>query len=228
MPELSDDPKQWRQDLDDHGVCLVADALDGSQLEVVRERLYDAAAEDVDEGRGYVYDNGDANQRVWALLKRGQEFVDLARNEIALDLVRHVVGSTFLLSNISANITGPGGGRMALHADQGYVLPPFPPEALAANAMWCVDDFDADVGATEMVPGSHQRDHGPGDAAPDDSVATVPITAPAGTLCVMDGRVWHQTGENVTTDRQRAGIFAYYVRPFLRTQENWWRSLPAD
>ncbi len=228
MPELSDDPAQWRQDLDAHGICLVADALDADRLRAVRERLYAAAAEDVEAGRGYVYDLDDANQRVWALLKRGSEFVELARDPVALELIGSLLGPTFLLSNISANITGPGGGRMALHADQGYVLEPFPPEPLAGNAMWLIDDFDEETGATHMVPGSHRYDHGPGQALPGELLEPVPIVAPAGTLCVMDGRVWHQTGDNVTNDRHRAGIFAYYVRPYMRTQENWWRSLPAE
>lgn len=227
QPVLSNDPAQWRSDLADHGICLVADALDGVRLAAVRDRLYQAAADDIDAGVGYVYDADDTNQRVWALLNRGDEFVDLARDTMALELIEHLLGPDYLLSNISANITGPGCGRMALHADQGYVLPPFPAEPLAANAMWLVDDFDAEVGATQMVPGSHRRDRGPteSDLA---NVTTVAIEAPAGTLCVMEGRVWHQTGENRTTDRRRAGIFAYYVRPFLRTQENWWRSLSAD
>ena len=152
-----------------------------------------------------------------------------------MTLVEHLLERPFLLSNISANITGPGGGRMHLHADQGYVLPPFPPQALAANCMWIVDEFTAANGATRVVPGSHRRDHGP-DADPAvrarsaaaDAEGSVALEAPAGTLCVMDGRVWHQTGTNTTVDLRRAGIFAYYVRPYLRTQENWWRSLPAE
>lgn len=225
--ELSDDPQQWRRDLDEHGVCLVADALNSSELESLRERLYGAAADDVEAGRGYVYDNNDANQRVWALLKRGSEFVELARHRVAIDLVSYLLGDQFLLSNISANITGPGGGRMALHADQGYVLEPFPAEPLAANAMLLVDDFDTEVGATHMVANSHRSNVGP-TSSDKATVETIPIVAPAGTMCVMDGRVWHQTGQNRTTDRRRAGIFSYYVRPYLRTQENWWRSLPAD
>lgn len=77
-PTLSVDPQQWRRDLADHGLCMVADALSPAELESVRSRLYEAAATDIEEGRGYVYDHGETNQRVWALLKRGEEFVELA------------------------------------------------------------------------------------------------------------------------------------------------------
>ncbi len=232
----TDDLAQARVDLDEHGICMVAGALSPAERDEVRARLYAAAEEDRAAGRAYVYDNDDANQRVWALIKRGACFELLATHPTALGLVEHLLGRPFLLSNISANITGPGGGRMHLHADQGYVLPPFPPLALAANAMWMVDEFTEANGGTRLVIGSHRRDHGPG---PDDVEAaqgtgdrpdlpgSVALEVPAGTLCVMDGRVWHQTGTNTTADQTRAGIFAYYVRPYLRTQENWWRSLDA-
>ena len=32
-------------------------------------------------------------------------------------------------------------------------------------------------------------------------------------------------GANVTADQRRVGILAYYCRPFLRSQENWFVSL---
>jgi ectoine hydroxylase-related dioxygenase (phytanoyl-CoA dioxygenase family) len=233
------DLAQARRDLDEHGLCMLPETLTPPQLAAIRDELYRAADEDRAAGRAYVYDNDGANQRVWALLKRGPTLEWLARHSIAMALVEHLLERPFLLSNISANITGPGGGRMHMHADQGYVPPPFAPVAFAANAMWMVDDFTAANGATRVIVGSHRRSQGPTpEVAPtksrtasrgdgpdlDDAVA---LEAPAGTLCVMDGRVWHQTGTNTTTSQRRAGIFAYYVRPFLRTQENWWRSLPA-
>lgn len=221
--------------LDEHGLALVSGAIERHELDEVRCRLLAAAEEDRRSSRAYVYDADEANQRVWALLKRGACFERLVTNPVAIDLIEHLIDRPMLLSNISANITGPGGGRMALHADQGYVEPPFPPRPLAANAIWMVDDFTVANGATRIVPGSHRRDHGPAATEarraaghgtdPDDTVA---IEAPAGTLCILDGRVWHQTGTNTTTDERRAGIFAYYVRPYLRTQENWWRSLDDD
>jgi ectoine hydroxylase-related dioxygenase (phytanoyl-CoA dioxygenase family) len=42
---------------------------------------------------------------------------------------------------------------------------------------------------------------------------------------VFEGRLWHQTGANVTADERRFGILAYYCRPYLRTQESWFLSI---
>jgi ectoine hydroxylase-related dioxygenase (phytanoyl-CoA dioxygenase family) len=228
----TEDLEQARRDLDDHGLCIVPGVLGEHELARVRDELYAAAAADRAAGQAYVYDNDEANQRVWALLKRGPSLEALARHPLALSLIEHLLARPFLLSNISANITGPGGGRMRMHADQDYVEPPFPPVPLAGNAIWIVDDFSEANGATRIVLGSHRREMPPSLAEKaasrnGDVEPTVALEAPAGSLCVMDGRVWHQTGTNVTADQTRAGIFAYYVRPFLRTQENWWRSLPS-
>ncbi len=134
-----------------------------------------------------------------------------------------VAGWPVLLSNISANITGPGGGEMGLHADQGYMPEPWS-GAQAINIVWCVDDFTDANGATRAVPGSHTLNRAPQD---DDHLEpTVALEAPAGSMIAMDARLWHQTGNNRTTSSTRAGIFAYYTPPIYLPQENWW--LPLD
>jgi ectoine hydroxylase-related dioxygenase (phytanoyl-CoA dioxygenase family) len=44
----------------------------------------------------------------------------------------------------------------------------------------------------------------------------------------MHGRLWHTSGANVSEDRERALLFAFYARSFLRTQCNWNRSLSRE
>jgi ectoine hydroxylase-related dioxygenase (phytanoyl-CoA dioxygenase family) len=55
--------------------------------------------------------------------------------------------------------------------------------------------------------------------------ASVPLEAAAGSIIVMESRVWHKTGYNRTREQRRAGIFAWYTRPIYRQQENWFLSL---
>lgn len=226
LPAPTRDLARAKADLAEHGLCLVADAMDPALLGEVRARLYAAADEDLRSGahEPFVMDRPDdrTNQRVWGLLNRGWCFVQLAEHRAALELLRHVLGWPLQLSNISANITGPGGGEMMLHADQLYMPQPWSgPQGV--NVLWMVDDFTEDNGATRFVPGSHRENRTP--AAHEHGLATVPITGPAGTMCVMEGRVWHRTGHNATADRRRAGVFAWYTIPIYRTQENWFLSL---
>ena len=80
-------------------------------------------------------------------------------------------------------------------------------------------------GATRVVPGSHLLGHGPDYG---NLPETVPVTGPAGTVMVFDGRLWHQTGPNTTAGERRHGVLAYYCRPFMRQQENWFVSLKPE
>ena len=56
----------------------------------------------------------------------------------------------------------------------------------------------------------------------------VPFEATAGSVILMDGRLWHTSGQNRSTDRERALLFAFYTRSFLRPQTNWWRVIPRE
>lgn len=223
-PALTTDLAAARADLDEHGYCLIGDALTPDRVSELRERLVELAAAEIADGTDYVYENG-ANQRIWQLLNKGEVFEALAQDELVLEVIAHLLGYDVLLSNIDANVAGPGGQPMFLHADQSYVPTPWP-LALVANCMWMLDDFTAENGATRIVPGSHLLDHGPDyfAAMPD----TVPVCAPAGTAMIFDGRLWHQTGANVTADEHRHGILAYYCRPFIRQQENFFVSLRPE
>jgi ectoine hydroxylase-related dioxygenase (phytanoyl-CoA dioxygenase family) len=211
-----------RADLAEHGYCLIEELLPADRRAGVRARLVEQAAAEIADGTDYVYEGG-ANQRVWTLLNKGDCFVELALDPVVLDLMEHLLGSDFLLSNIDANIAGPGGKPMFLHADQSFVPTPWPPFPLVANVMWMLDDFTTDNGATRATPGSHRSGRAPEMTVSDEE--TVPVCGPAGTAMVFDGRLWHQTGANVTTGERRHGILAYYCRPFMRQQENWFCSL---
>lgn len=224
LPAATDDHAQAARDLAQHGFCLVRDVLVGDRLAEVRTRIDQAAADDRAVGveTDFRLDLDQTNQRVWGLLSRGRPFVELAEHPLALELVGGLLGRPLLLSNISANITRSGGGEMQLHADQTYMPMPWAgPQG--ANVMWLIDDFTAENGGTIIVPGSHLHNRRPEEA--DMATAGVPLEAPAGTMCVMDGRIWHKTGSNSSNGISRAGIFAWYTLPIYRPQENWFLSL---
>ncbi|MGR8919211.1 MAG: phytanoyl-CoA dioxygenase family protein [Gammaproteobacteria bacterium] len=208
-------------DFDRHGLAVVPEVLDADELADVRARLLAAAARSEAAGvptRGYAFDPDDRNQRVFHLFNLDPVFVDLIEHPVALAFVHHALGDEFLISNFSANITAPGSGAMQLHADQGYVPPPWPERPLACNVAWVLDDFTPENGGTRYVADSHRLGHGP-DPARD--YATEMIAAPAGAVMVMDGRLWHQSGANHSKDSQRAALFGYYVARWLRPQVNW-------
>jgi ectoine hydroxylase-related dioxygenase (phytanoyl-CoA dioxygenase family) len=225
LPPLTRDLDQAARDIEQLGVARIPGVLEGAALARARDALYRAAASDRERGWNdrFINDNPQdrTNQRVWGLLSRDPVFSDLAEHGTALHFIRSLLGWPALLSNISANITGPGGGEMMLHADQGFAPQPWG-GIQGVNVAWAIDDFTDENGATRIVPGSHRQNRAP---TADDGGHTVPLEAPAGSMIVMEGRVWHRTGFNRTANQHRAGVFAFYTLPIYLPQENWFLSL---
>ncbi len=230
IPTPTTDLKQGLANLADYGLTIVPNVLTGERLKATRDALYRAAESDRSRTReqkfGLDYGHDDSNQRVWNVLSRDPLFEDMAFHAIALDYVKAVLGWPALLSNLSANITGPGGGEMVLHADQLYMPEPWCGEPQGLNIAWCLDDFTEANGATRFAPGSHKLNRGPRDDEQD--VETIPMEAEAGSVVLFESRVRHKTGLNRTADETRAGVFGGYTKPIYRTQENWFLSLRPE
>ena len=116
---------------------------------------------------------------------------------------------------------------MNAHCDQSTVMPEPWNELYALNAIWCLDDTDENNGATRYLPGRHRFQRF--DEVPDDpKAAMLSFEAEAGSVILLDGRVWHSSGENRSDDRERALLFAFYTRSFLRLQNNWSKTLSKE
>jgi ectoine hydroxylase-related dioxygenase (phytanoyl-CoA dioxygenase family) len=213
--------------LDEVGYCVIPDVLTPAELGTIREALDRVLADDEARGTALRYGPDLTNQRIWALLNRAEEFIPLAMHPVVLQVVRGLLGvDDVLLSTMTANITRPGGdhGIGRLHTDQGYLPGPWPYK-IACNAAFFLDDYTEDNGATIFVPGSHKSGTWPHEVPPPEPSATACATGRAGSVAIWDGRLHHATGLNRTPDRQRRGVIATYIAPYIRGQENWCRSM---
>ncbi|MBV1687852.1 phytanoyl-CoA dioxygenase family protein [Novosphingobium sp. G106] len=217
--------EQGLADLASHGGCVIAEALDPALLSEIRTAVYRAAQNDQKYkwGDTYQYGNDDGiNQRIWNLPSRDPVFCHLAELPLVLEIVKAALGWPALLSSMAANITGPGGSSMVIHADQGVLPEPWGwDRPMVLNIGFCIDDFTVTNGATRVAFGSHRHNRQPKAGDPMDLVS---VEVPAGSAVVLDGRTWHTSGENRGTSR-RAGIFSVYTLPTFMPQENWFLSL---
>ncbi|MBB6175126.1 ectoine hydroxylase-related dioxygenase (phytanoyl-CoA dioxygenase family) [Nocardiopsis mwathae] len=220
LPKPTADHDQARADLREHGYCVLAGVLDADEIDTLRGSVLRIAERERDSGTHW---SSNGNQKSFMLINHGREFLDLVENPVALDFSAALLGPDLLLSSITANTARPGNVQQQLHADQQYVPEPWP-YVSSMNVVWALDDFTEENGATVVVPGSHRQ----GTAPRPDAGPLVPITGPAGSAVVLDGRVWHAAGANRTESELRVAILSHYCAPFIRQQENIFRSIDPD
>jgi ectoine hydroxylase-related dioxygenase (phytanoyl-CoA dioxygenase family) len=209
--------------LKDEGWCVLPDVLDAGRAAHVVDRLWAAEAESRRRGVSTfmpVLDPNPSNVRVFYLLELDPLFRELIQHPVAVDMVQSLLGETFLISNFTANIARPGSKSMALHSDQSLVVPEPWVQPWAMNIIWCLSDVSFENGATLFVPGSHRWETR-ADIPSDAHKRLRPFEAKAGSILAMEGRIWHTSGANITRDQDRALLFGYYTKPFLRPQVNW-------
>jgi ectoine hydroxylase-related dioxygenase (phytanoyl-CoA dioxygenase family)/putative sterol carrier protein len=218
---LTRDWDKAQDDLDHYGYALVEGALEGEQLATLRRRSLEQAAAEREVGRASV---GETSQRVWNLVNKGREFHDLLLHPLIERIVPALLGEHALLQGTAISIALPGNASGIMHYDQVCVQPrvDFP---IGLNILWFLDDVAADNGGTRVMPGSHRAD-----VAPDDLFSTentIAAEGPAGTALLLDSRVWHAVGHNIT-DKPRHVVVTYFNRAFMRTQENYALSLRPE
>lgn len=228
LPPIVNNASDALSHLQEHGLALIDVPVDETHLLQARDATYAAAKDDRHLGREadrFGLDYGEGNTRVWNILNRDPVFSDIVALPIVVQLLKEVLGWPALLGNISANIAQPGSEGGMWHQDQLFVPKPWPDEPQGMNFSLLLDDFTAENGATEVIPGSHLKGD---DSSPDDLITNaIPVIAPAGTLMVFESRLWHRTGSN-HSDNPRAALFGWYTKPIYRTQENWFLSLDAQ
>ena len=163
----------------------------------------------------------DEHNTIRAPFVHDETFLTLARNSNIMALAAELLGGshesgTFAL-NQQNGIVNPAHqdyNQGAFHRDLPYQH--FASSRpLAINALYCVDAFTPDNGATMVVPGSHRMEPFPS----DEGVRALSrqVSAPAGSFIVLDCMVFHSGASNVT-DRDRRAVNHVYAMPMIRQQ----------
>jgi len=170
-----------------------------------------------DERFGTEYVHQEAYARhIMNLLVIDERFATLIDHPTVLGAVEHFLGSDVILGSLNARIVRPGDPIQPFHRD----IPPQlrkggPP--VMVQAVWMLDGFTADNGATRIVPGSHRAEPAEPPAGVEVKHWVAP-TGPAGSVLVFNGQCWHGGGAN-RSDAVRRALFAHYrVSPWMRFQ----------
>jgi len=221
FPNPTTDLAQVKADIDEFGYGIVKDALNQQEVDTLSAVI--SAEIEKEEKAGNLKesytDRDNTNRRVNVLMDRHKCFLNLVDHPLAMEMASWFLGTSylnesFLLHGLSANVTYPGCKDMGVHGDTDNLLPHIN-VPVHLRVIWCIDDFDEEVGATRVVPKSHLLGKYP---EKDGSVKyeTLAAVAPAGSALIYDGRLYHGTGANNSKDRQRAAIISGYIQPWMR------------
>ncbi|MCY4531379.1 MAG: phytanoyl-CoA dioxygenase family protein [Gammaproteobacteria bacterium] len=232
-PHATQDLELAKENMDEFGYCLLANVLSQAEVSAIRTRLSEQMEAEALLRKSTISRN--KKQLVRFLVNKGKVFRDILFHPGFREVVDHVLGSEYLLSSFHTDqfwmppptnerketLVKPGSITRAVHKghhvigeDNPRVISP----AVVCNAMWMLDDFTEDNGATIFVPGSHLMGRQP-DLELDKDADWVPAVGPAGTVAVFEGRTWHSTGLNVS-DQARIGLSTNFCAPQFRQQEN--------
>lgn len=194
------------------GVCTKA------ELHQLREDFSSARRKMEDRfGGKALLESIDEHNTIRVPMMYERAFLDLALNSAITELCRRMIGD-YIILNQQNGISNPGNSQRynqgAFHRDlpyQHFVSD----RPLAINALFCLDDFTAENGATYVLPGSHKQSAYPSEKTVD--ALKVQIPAPAGSFIILDCMLFHSGGVN-KTDRERRAVNHVYSIPMFKQQ----------
>lgn len=206
--------QEQRKQLDQAGFILLKGVLSPSQLDCLRERLEELWQEEGEQAgiENYREQN---TRRLANLVNKGDIFRLVLRHRVVMDAVEAVIGPDIRLSMLNARDVLPGSGpSQPFHSDADHGGKPDDKGYFACTAIWMLDDFTRQNGATRVIPGTHRSGKLPQEVM-SDALALHPdeivVEGKAGDVFVFNGHCWHAGGANMSSGARRA-ILAHYLR----------------
>jgi phytanoyl-CoA hydroxylase len=227
---------QLKTDFDRDGFVMMENAINEDQLAALKSQL----AVWVEESRQHAENYGQimdgrprfdvepnthgpktpALRRVTSPIEVSQTYLDVTRDNAALDLTAHIFGPNIKLLATKINLKLPGSGT-AVKYHQDF---PFEPHSNdnVMTILFFLDEVTPQNGPLEVVPASHTGEiyslwhngmfTGAVDPALEDGfrAQSLSCTGKAGSACLMHSRVMHASLPN-QTDAARCLFIATYV-----------------
>jgi ectoine hydroxylase-related dioxygenase (phytanoyl-CoA dioxygenase family) len=203
------------------GFVVLPDVLSPAEVDAMRAALMPYL-----QGRrmGRNDFEGFHTERVYALLAKDPALALLVEHPRLLAIVERLLSRSYLLSAFLAINVHPGETPQGWHFDDGGCMVPRPREMHGVSAIWALDGFTAENGATQVIPRSHLWGE---DAPPPDAGQALSICMPAGSVLVLAGTCMHRGGES-RGPGTRLGVTPQYCQPWLRQIENMALAVPPD
>jgi ectoine hydroxylase-related dioxygenase (phytanoyl-CoA dioxygenase family) len=199
------------------GYTVVPGGFDPARVEEFGRRLDGVLARQVEEfgGTPRIAAIGDT-RTARCLLAYDSAFIDLAAHPDVLALCRQLLGDYVVLmqQNGVVNPSDDTHRQQAYHRDlpyQHFVSS----RPLAVSALFCIDPFRPETGATTVLPASHRMEVFPSDQTAAE--LDTPVAAEAGSFIVFDSMLFHRAGTN-RSGRPRRAVNQVFTVPIIAQQ----------
>lgn len=159
-----------------------------------------------------------ADEFLTDLLNKHAVFQAMIEDPRVLHAVGSVLNWDFKLHSVHGRNPAKGSSTQAFHYDWPVGLPHrqlSPGESLICNSAWMLDDMTEANGPTRVIPGSHLRGGSPAEAMADPTApqpGEFHIEAPAGSVLIFNGSLWHSGMGNVSGASRRVVHTAFIRR----------------
>lgn len=150
-----------------------------------------------------------------SLLLKDEKFADLIIHPKVYPIVSAIVGETAILHLQNAIVVFPQKKHGQSHFHRDFTKDFVSSKPLSLNALWMIDEFNAETGATWIVPGTHKMECWPSDEFLEKNA--IQSKGKAGSVLIFDSMLIHRGGSNTSNVTRRA-INHQYTRPFIKQQ----------
>jgi ectoine hydroxylase-related dioxygenase (phytanoyl-CoA dioxygenase family) len=187
------------------------------------------------QGKAEIENKLSLQRRVWNLIAKGAVFSGIAEHPVIVDVMKHFLGTEFIMGSIAANRILPGGPGQEPHIDypcwdfhKPETFPTRLNSSFPMNAQVTImlDPFTKESGATAYVPRSQKDIRYPADSDRFYERCEQMLGEP-GDAVVFFGAAWHCAMPN-KSNCDRTGILIEYLPKFVKPVEDMLTTLPED
>lgn len=213
---------EQRKQLDEQGYLIFKELISPQHVETLLTRLEELwGTEGEKAGEENYIEPG--VRRLANLANKGDMFREIFGHPQVLEVVQAVMGPEIRASMVNARDVPPHTGvRMPFHMDSDKGRHRDEKGFSAATAIWMLDPFTVENGATAFVPSSHLIGTSPKQVLTDLNAShpdEIVIEGDAGDVLVFNGHCWHAGRPNLTDGHRRA-LLVHYLRADVPRPKN--------
>lgn len=170
--------------------------------------------------------NGYKTLRLGGILALSRTSADLIAHPLVIEVADAVLKphcSSYRIGSCTGIEIHPGEKAQLLHQDDDFYPMRIPDVEFQLGAMWALDNFTVENGATRLVPGSHHI----GEVADFGESDVLQAVMPRGSVLLYFGSTVHGGGANRSAS-PRSGLINTYSLGWLRQEENQYLTIPRE